>query len=697
VAPAPERDELVFLGIDEPSLSLSAIDEEAREGEVLRHFRQQWPWSRAVWAAAIERLGSAGARMIVIDIALKNLSVSPEEQAFMEALGGLAGALEDRLPTEGDEGLRGAMQTVNQALGQLSTSQGAEAALIGAIEKHRDKVVLAAYLEEKPPDEYGGVLTTFAEPNEEYLGPLEDETMFGFVNFWHSADGNVRTTTYRLSLREANALERHPDEYVYESIAAVVGRQLGVLPPDGSQRLRFAVRGKVENGRKVRDIASVYPPLSLYRIFHEPDWESEFGGGTFFKDKIIVIGPSAPIFQDKHATPAGTVDGGQLHLQAIGCLLAGAFLHDAPPYWAWVGLFGMALVGWLLVSWLKNPVGVVVLTALAGVFWLISGIFIADQTSLLIGGVPGVLGLGGVVLFGQSFESLQARIERNRLFGQLSRSVSRDVAVAMVRSPDGYIDSARGGRRTVVVLFSDVRGFTKRSERENPETLVAQLNEYLSKLVEIIFAHGGTLDKFIGDAILATWGGLEDTRPGDMAAAAVKAAVEMCEGLEELNAKWTEEGREPFEAGIGVHIGEAVIGEVGSRQRSDFTAIGDAVNLASRIEGMTKMMQVPILVSGEIAALQPGNRGLCPLGRFRVKGRSEPVEIVAAGVEEEEAFREALARFGQGDLVKVEDVMLEISADSSLSGPAKFYLQQMEVWKKVPKSEWDGVITLESK
>lgn len=653
VAPAPENENLIFLGIDEASISLSGLDQaQIAQSEVLPLMQQRFPWNRRVWAATIDRLADAGVKLIVLDL----------------------------------------------LFGQPSNDSDADTAFAEAIARHRSIIVLAASWQPQGNDR-GGEQNILNLPHDEYLGPEENETKFGYVNFWPSADGIVRESRYRISMQEAqlNDLERHPDEEVYESLAAVVCRTLGALPPDGPKRLRYAVRGKELQGVKTRSIENVYAPKSIYGIFDEVIWQDNYGGGEFFKDKVVLVGPAAPQFHDSHPTPAGLVLGAQLHLQSIGCLLAGSFLHDAPWYWHWLGMLGMAMVGSLLVMCVKNPVVVVVLSLVAVGVWVVGVVFIANQTSLLAGGVSGVMGLSLVVFFGQSFAFLQERVERNRLFAQLSRSVSKDVAAAMVRSPDGYIDTAKGGRRRIVVLFSDVRGFTKRSERENPETLVAQLNEYLTRMVEIIFAHGGTLDKFIGDAIMATWGGLEDTRENVMAAAAVKAAMEMCVDLDRLNAKWKEEGREPFEAGIGIHIGDAVIGEVGSRQRSDFTAIGDAVNLASRIEGMTKMLQVPILVSGEVARLQSSKDGLCSLGRFRVKGRSEPVEILATGIEGEDAFMEALARLGAGDLVSAEGVMLEISSDSKLSGPAKFYLQQMEVWKQIPKAEWDGVITLESK
>lgn len=651
VEPAPERDDLVFLGVDAYSESLSALDPADREKSLLPELTKQWPWSRAVWAAAIERLAEAGAKLIVMDIAFDSLSDDAE----------------------------------------------ADRALVDAIARYRSKVVLLSHIEPLPEGGLGGVRGTITEPHEAFLGPLDDETASGFANFWQSEDGNVRETVYRLSLREINNLERHPDEYVYESLAAVIGRKLGASPPEGSKRLRFAVRGKRVGNIKERRIENVYAPISFYKLFHEDDWKNEFQNGEFFRDKVVLIGTSGPIHQDVHATPAGTLDGGQLHLQAVGCLMANAFLRDAPAHWHWVGLIAMALVGALLVVCIKNPVWVFVLAGLAAGVWLCGVIYAANETSMLMGGIAGLLGLASVVLSGQSVEFLLERIERNRLFGQLSRSVSKDVAAAMVKSPDGYIDSAKGGRRRIVVLFSDVRDFTARSERQNPEDLVAQLNEYLSRMVDIIFKHGGTLDKFIGDAIMATWGGLEDARPDVLADEAVTAATEMTEDLERLNAKWKEEGREGFQAGIGIHIGEAVVGEVGSRARSDFTAIGDAVNLASRIEGMTKMMGVSILVSGEIAALQPGREGLCSLGRFRVKGRREAVEIAAASVGNEEDFREALEHFERGDLALAEGTLREISAESDLAGPAEFYLRRMQNWKEIPAEEWDGVVTLDSK
>lgn len=650
VSPAPEMEELVFLGIDEMSKDQSSLDPAVvAQSPPLQKMQQRIPWNRAVWAHVIERLVKAGASQVILDMDFAQPSDDPEADAALEEM----------------------------------------------IARYRDKVVLISIWQTRF-DPYGARSTQMAEPLEEFLGPLEDETRFGYSNFYQADDGIVREAIYRMSMSEAQRnteLERHPDEHIYESLAAVVAREMGGLPPEGPMRLRFAVHGR--DGR--REAAAVYAPRSLHEIFVPEMWQDNYDGGKFFEDKVVMIGAASPETQDVHSTPAGTIYGAQLHLQAISCLVHGAFLEPAPNWWSWAALFGMAMVGACLVLFVKNPYLVFVYLTVVAVVWVFGLVYWVDATSMLFSGISGLLGLTSVVLSGQSFEFLLERLERSRLYGQLSRTVSHDVAAAMVKSPDGYIDTARGGRRQIVVLFSDIRGFTARSERENPETLVTQLNEYLTSMVDIIFKHGGTLDKFIGDAIMATWGGLEDSRSEVMAEAAVAAAGEMRTELGRLNAKWEEEGREGFKAGIGIHIGDAVVGEVGSKSRSDFTAIGDAVNLASRIEGITKMLQVPILISGEMASLQHDRTKLCKLGRFRVDGRNEPVEIVAAHIQAGDSFKAALKKLNQGELVEAEDVLLELSPEDELAGAAKFYLKKMEIWKEVPRSEWDGVITLDSK
>src|SRR5947209_11262318 len=159
----------------------------------------------------------------------------------------------------------------------------------------------------------------------------------------------------------------------------------------------------------------------------------------------------------------------------------------------------------------------------------------------------------------------------------------------------------RGSRKPVTMLFSDLIGFTTLSEKADPEELVRHLNEYLTKMTAVIFENGGTLDKFIGDAIMAVWGNVHSYGVTEDAKKAVRAAYGMRCALQKLNEGWSTDGRIPLGMGIGINQGEVIVGNVGSQERMDPTVIGDAVNLASRLEGLTRIYAVDILIGTSAA------------------------------------------------------------------------------------------------
>ena len=213
--------------------------------------------------------------------------------------------------------------------------------------------------------------------------------------------------------------------------------------------------------------------------------------------------------------------------------------------------------------------------------------------------------------------------EKRKVKGLFSRYVSKDVCDQLMADPA----KARlgGQRRQMTVLFSDIRGFTTFSEGGTPEEVVGLLNEYFSRMVHVVFAHRGTMDKFIGDAVMALFGApLDDP---DHADHAVQAALDMLDELAVLNQRWAAEGRPALAIGIGVNSGDMVAGNIGSSSIMSYTVIGDAVNLGARLESLNKDYGTSIIVSEATRALLKGRYDIRGLGDVVVKGKTRPVAI----------------------------------------------------------------------
>jgi len=214
------------------------------------------------------------------------------------------------------------------------------------------------------------------------------------------------------------------------------------------------------------------------------------------------------------------------------------------------------------------------------------------------------------------------RKERERSVQIFSRFLDPRVVKELIARGESAL-SLKSESRQLTVLFSDIRGFTTLSEQRTAEQVVDLLNHYFSQQVQAVFRHNGTMDKFIGDAIMAFWGApVDDPQQADNA---VAAALEMSDVLAQFRDELPEELR-GFDIGIGIHTGPAVVGFIGSENRLDYTAIGDTVNLASRIEGQTKGV-ARVLVSGDTRALCSDKFDFIDHGSYKVKGRNQEVQL----------------------------------------------------------------------
>ena len=236
------------------------------------------------------------------------------------------------------------------------------------------------------------------------------------------------------------------------------------------------------------------------------------------------------------------------------------------------------------------------------------------------------LSVGGLGAF--IYDYTRETIEKLRVRRTLEAYVSSDVVRDVLDNPASYLNALGGTRARVALLMTDLRGFTTISEQMDSSKLVAQLNEYLSAMIDDIFAVRGSVDKFIGDAILAVWGHLNSSGPAQDTTRAIDAFFRMRASLQRLNADWAARGMTPFAMGCGINFGEVIFGNIGSSRKMEPTVIGDPVNVVARLEGLTKEYGREILIGPAAAELVRDSYTLQFIDRIAVKGKTKPLDLV---------------------------------------------------------------------
>ena len=642
--PAPVDDRLVYLGIDSPNYADRFSEEEIAAEPVLGMLTHNYPWSRAVWAAAVDKLVAAGARVVAFDLLF--ISPGPGDEAFQAALN-----------------------------------------------RHPGRVVLAANLNVAEGDASAG--SALLWPSETLLGGLvQPEKAVGVVNFFPDADGVIRRVMYQLPLLTGTQASFSGQVLAAAGLPMAAGR-------DASQEgvKRFFFGGP----------PGTYAHRSVYEIFVPSLWQHNFKNGEFFKGKIVVVGPAANWTQDHHPTPqGGLMFGAEVHLHAMAAALHGAFIQEASPTQALLLVAAATLLAFALMAGLENPWWRVAAMAGVSLGWVALAQALYGQSWLIVTVAP-LLTFNTSCALSLVQRFFSTLVEKLRTRAMLERYVSQNFVREILDHTASFEESLGGVRKDCTMLFSDIRGFTTLTEGADSHAVVTQLNEYLGEMVDCVFKREGTLDKFMGDAVMAVWGNVRVRTPRHYAVDAVHCALDMLAALDRLNADWKTRGLPVWRIGIGINHGEVIVGNMGAPRRKEFTVIGDPVNLASRLEGVTKEYGLTLVLGETVAGLVAEEFILQPVDLIRVKGKQRPVAVFtvlatkAAGVSAPVAA--ALARYGAGlDAYRqgrFAEALAEFKASlarAELNSLAALYVTRCEaLLAQPPEGDWDGVFVMRLK
>ena len=620
-----ERPDLFFLdrafnwrGAEEPRtmVAIVAIDQEDFERGAPR-----WPWPRSLMARLIDQISAYEPAVIAVDILYSERTNSeslitqdqfPDLQPFLYRV--LSGVEQTIQTSQGTVVIGPGHPGFDSIAAGADSAEAQDLELAAAVQRARDNgvgVVLAA--QAIADGRFAGLAEPYPSLNQAAGGSL------GLVGIRTDTDGVLRS--YLPYSRDKNG------KFIYglalAAVATFQGAPLPVQPlPNGDVQIGD-LRIPVDDGRFLVNFPG--PPGTHPTYVALDVLRGDVDLSAKLKDRIVFVGVTDPSAEDVVATPfSGTqrMAGVEFHAAAADTLLSDSFITSAPRYQEILMIIVLALAGIALGRFFRPLLSIPGALAVAGA--LFGGWYVAFVGAEYL--LPIAAPLAGAAA-GFAFSIVERVVveqsEKQRARSTLARYLHPDVVKEMIKSP---IAEQLGGRRTeVTVLFSDIRGFTTLSERLTPEQVVGLLNEYLSVMTQVIFDHGGTVDKFEGDAILAFYGAPQ--AHNDDPERAVRTALDMRARLSELDEQWMDLTETPLRIGIGINTGTAVVGNIGSELKMDYTIIGDSVNLASRVQDLTKEYDAPILVTGETKERVEHMCQLRHVDSIEVRGRSETTDL----------------------------------------------------------------------
>jgi adenylate cyclase len=676
----------------------------------------RWPWSRATIAKLVDVLKDSGAKAVGFDIVF----AEPEEHPIIDEITDI----EKDLKRTGKIN-PGIVNVLNKKKKEADTD-----AILAKSIKQAGNVTLGYffYMSEKDighmkaeaMDEAAKYIADSKYQLVQYFGkPLADPVMealavapnikplseaaenSGFFNAFPDTDGTNRWSTLAINFR---------DNY-YPSLSMAVLEQYLDWPTTSLLMTDYGLEG-IKIGDTViptdeagRVLINYLGPIQTFPYYSIADIVNGRIDKAALENKIVLVGATATGIYDLRVTPFSAVYPGiEIHATVIDNILHESFIKR-PGWTGLIDILAIILLGLAAVpalSRVKALFGLGVSLALIVIYMVINR-FIFSQFNLWLNLVYPLLSIVLVYAAITIYRYMTEERERKKIRGTFQYYLSGPVIEEMLKDPSKL--QLGGEKKDLTVLFSDIRGFTTISEKLTPEELVHLLNEYLTVMTDQVFEHGGLLDKYMGDAIMAVFGApIDDPNHPTLCC---RTALAMMDELGKLQKKWTEEGRPVLDIGIGINTGDMVVGNMGSQMRFDYTVMGDNVNLGSRLEGINKEYGTNIVVS-EYTHERIKDIFFCrELDAVRVKGKILPVRIfeLVGGPEKAEEWKEFIALYDEGlrkyregnwdDAIRNFEAALKLRPDDY---PSRMYIERCSTLKEhPPEGEWDGVYTMTRK
>ena len=590
----------------------------------------RWPWPRSVLARLVDALADYKAGVIGVDVLLSERDSADVEReniaAHLRAIGMSEKAIAETLGPSNDLELARALKA------QGSTYLGYGFGVHTATNHLADVVDLSAYRTkflEPLPVAYNLVRKGRAAEREKfnataYLSPIPELNAaaagVAYVDIDAEADGKVRAYPTVVNFKGRDCIPLFlavADAYLHQARLTLsmdrdgvnevaIGRE--TIPVDPSSKMIVHFRGK----------PGTMPHYSISDIIQHRIPRDRLEG------KIVMVGLTATALGDRFVTPkGGDFPGIEIQATAVDNVLAGDFIHQSlatyaeSRFAAWIMGFAISVAaGFLSATWGFVVAAMLVVGYLVYANWLL----VANGT--LIGIMLPLATVSATYLVVVTYRYVTEGLEKRHLRSWFEHYVDPDVIASLVDS--GANLGLSGERRHLSILFADIVNFTSRAERLEPEALVAMLNTYMTTMTNLIFQCGGVVDKLMGDGIMAFWGAPAAIE--NPARDAINCALRM---LDELNALAQRDPRfADVKIGVGVATGEAVVGNFGGEQRFDYSVIGDTVNLASRLEGLTRQFKVKLLVNRRTWEEAGAGYIAREIGMVRVKGKDQLVPVV---------------------------------------------------------------------